>query len=647
MSSSAARGTGRDACDANINGSAKQVERQDCLPDDASDLARGSFRIPVTKTYDHDGRWMRNRDDDGRSNKSGVEPRHSIQSAKDVDGQSSDPHESGNRKRRKRDRPTASKPGLDCGSRSARRSVDLEVVAQNYSQELNSSETDEDKLMRESENHGSRPSANEDIFVWKKKDAMLRRKGIRLTPLEEEARRQAAAEELVRAKARREERQRERDEWEAEQTRLAREREQDLNAGWDRKEDSFQGQQHFLRQAIRLRENRPTLADSLARNLRLDLLEVHADSRSPCVVIESMLSQLTPSALAELYESIQLELDYIPDFCWDDGRQEEMDQERAACNGQPVTDTAIFTRALRQEWWTCLDTFVCDLIATMGTSGERDGLANGPIHQSVREDLDALLGGKTVDELRQMEGEISRNVEGCPSPLVKYADVEFWKAALRRIRAKVAGIRIEELNSLLAAERTRMIAAIPAVEASELNGKSIDDVGSFHEGPIDLNEEEMVRAEVSKGMLQNEERFADEVQVPRRSPSEAYAWNDKYRPRKPKFFNRVHTGYDWNKYNRTHYDHDNPPPKTVQGYKFNIFYPDLIDRTVAPTFAVSRTDNPEVCILTFKSGPPYDAVAFKIVNRPWEHSHRRGFRCTFERGTLHLWFNFRRYRYRR
>ena len=23
---------------------------------------------------------------------------------------------------------------------------------------------------------------------------------------------------------------------------------------------------------------------------------------------------------------------------------------------------------------------------------------------------------------------------------------------------------------------------------------------------------------------------------------------------------------------------DNPPPKIVQGYKFNIFYPDLIDK---------------------------------------------------------------------
>mgnify|MGYP001057617689 CR=1 FL=1 len=48
---------------------------------------------------------------------------------------------------------------------------------------------------------------------------------------------------------------------------------------------------------------------------------------------------------------------------------------------------------------------------------------------------------------------------------------------------------------------------------------------------------------------------------------------------KPRYFNRVKTGFEWNKYNQTHYDKENPPPKTVQGYKFNIFYPDLIDPT--------------------------------------------------------------------
>ena len=28
-----------------------------------------------------------------------------------------------------------------------------------------------------------------------------------------------------------------------------------------------------------------------------------------------------------------------------------------------------------------------------------------------------------------------------------------------------------------------------------------------------------------------------------------YDWEDKYKPRKPKFFNSVLTGYEWNKYN--------------------------------------------------------------------------------------------------
>ncbi|KAE9453659.1 hypothetical protein C3L33_14449, partial [Rhododendron williamsianum] len=70
---------------------------------------------------------------------------------------------------------------------------------------------------------------------------------------------------------------------------------------------------------------------------------------------------------------------------------------------------------------------------------------------------------------------------------------------------------------------------------------------------------------------------SDEVNI----DSPVYSWRDEYCPRKPKYSNRVHTGYEWNKYNRTHYDHDNPPPKAVQGYKFNIFYPDLADKTKA------------------------------------------------------------------
>lgn len=118
--------------------------------------------------------------------------------------------------------------------------------------------------------------------------------------------------------------------------------------------------------------------------------------------------------------------------------------------------------------------------------------------------------------------------------------------------------------------------------------------------------------------------------------------------RKPKYVHQVHTGYEWNKYNRIHYDHDHPPPKMVQGYKFDIFYPDLIDKTNVPVYTIEKNgDSVETCIIRFHAGPPYEDIEFNIVNEEWEYSHKKGFKCTFENGTMHLYFNFKRYRYRR
>ncbi|XP_014844029.1 PREDICTED: cactin isoform X2 [Poecilia mexicana] len=147
-----------------------------------------------------------------------------------------------------------------------------------------------------------------------------------------------------------------------------------------------------------------------------------------------------------------------------------------------------------------------------------------------------------------------------------------------------------------------------------------------------------------EGMGNDEAQFSVEIPV----SGKMYLWADKYRPRKPRFFNRVHTGFEWNKYNQTHYDFDNPPPKIVQGYKFNIFYPDLIDKRSTPQYFLEPCpDNKDFGILRFHAGPPYEDIAFKIVNREWEYSHRHGFRCQFANGIFQLWFHFKRYRYRR
>lgn len=89
------------------------------------------------------------------------------------------------------------------------------------------------------------------------------------------------------------------------------------------------------------------------------------------------------------------------------------------------------------------------------------------------------------------------------------------------------------------------------------------------------------------------------------------------------------------------YSTDNPPPKVVQGYKvrgivilmlntvsialqFNIFYPDLIDKSKAPGFKIIKEPgNDETVLLHFFAGPPYEDIAFRIVNREWEFSHKR------------------------
>eukprot|EP00929_Paragymnodinium_shiwhaense_P038425 TRINITY_DN20296_c0_g1_i1.p1 TRINITY_DN20296_c0_g1~~TRINITY_DN20296_c0_g1_i1.p1 ORF type:complete len:626 (-),score=198.26 TRINITY_DN20296_c0_g1_i1:202-2079(-) len=167
-------------------------------------------------------------------------------------------------------------------------------------------------------------------------------------------------------------------------------------------------------------------------------------------------------------------------------------------------------------------------------------------------------------------------------------------------------------------------------------------------------EDALVAAEKSKGLGSGEAGFnafgkgtGDDYHGEFALPKKNYDWEEKYKPRKPRFFNRVKTGYEWNKYNQTHYDHDNPPPKQVQGYKFNIFYPDLIDKTKAPSYCIEKSDTPETCILRFHAGPPYEDVAFKIVNREWHLSPKFGFRVVFDRGVLQLYFNFKRWRYRR
>ncbi|KAF8525382.1 mid region of cactin-domain-containing protein [Gautieria morchelliformis] len=235
---------------------------------------------------------------------------------------------------------------------------------------------------------------------------------------------------------------------------------------------------------------------------------------------------------------------------------------------------------------------------------------------------------------------------------VPLEEVEVYDRCMSPIILDITKLPYEEREvDILSAEEDRkaLFALRRSVAASRFVTKPTQqvEIPQDTEAPsgADLDAEALYRAEAEKNMEEEEELFNLEENIV--NPT-TYTWEDKYRPRKPRYFNRVHTGYEWNKYNQTHYDTDNPPPKVVQGYKFNIFYPDLIDKSKAPTYKLVRTSGDgETALLHFSAGPPYEDIAFRIVDREWEYSHKRGFRSSFDRGCLSLWFNFRRNFYRK
>ena len=202
----------------------------------------------------------------------------------------------------------------------------------------------------------------------------------------------------------------------------------------------------------------------------------------------------------------------------------------------------------------------------------------------------------------------------------------------------------KELN-LLIKSQSRL--TIKGNSLLDYDNKLLDiaDLDKIVSGNVDQSIDELMKISILKKMPldQDENEFNELANI----KPVMEDWMKKYKPRKPKFFNRIKTGYEWNRHNQTHYDHKNPPPKVVQGYKFNIFYPYLIDKTRAPQFYLQPEENSDTCIIRFHSGPPYEDIAFKIDNREWDFSDRNGFKCFFDKGVLHLYFNFKRHRYKR
>jgi hypothetical protein len=454
-------------------------------------------------------------------------------------------------------------------------------------------------------------------------------------------------EQIEKVKERRKEREAERAEFERLKLEQERLEQQDEAAEFFEKEKRFHEQQVYKRTLVRVSDQRLHSVDVIARNIVV--LETLREKEGEITGVHSQKSE------------------FIKRFSTRDIERKNVDQILSSIEAprqdglaEIVEGLATFVNAERtpqwKQYWQDAMTTTSSLLAT-----ERDGLEpTRGIHACVCADVVKQLEGKDPVELESMRQEMMTTEQG--------VDMEFDEAVYRLITLRQAKLRLLSTHTEVIQSLEEIVAAMPQQDADSSSSSS----SSSSETPKGPSEEEKkLYAEVaSKPLEEGEDRMGqqNEVVVPgsgninTASSSAAVAergdgakgarkhppgWGYKYRSRKPQYLNKVKSGYDWNKYNRAHYDRDNPPPKTVQGYKFNVFYPDLIDNSVTPKYALEAADTPDFCIIRFSAGPPYEDIAFKIVNKEWEIGRRAGFRSTFQRGILQLHFNFKRSRYRR
>ncbi|CAM9158107.1 unnamed protein product [Ascophyllum nodosum] len=448
-------------------------------------------------------------------------------------------------------------------------------------------------------------------------------------------------EEIEKVRKRRQDAEAEREEMERLKAEEARLREQQQYGDWQKKEEHFHLKQANERSKIRLVEGRDRPIDRLAKNV---ILFGEQDKGEEEVGIKY-------GDKGEV-DVTGLEMELREPYKLFDGLSL---QELQELQGEIVQYQGLVGESgPNREFWASLGV-VCDdkVVKAKERLGEaEDGVAAGGLHKTVIDDVTAKFENLGLEELAEQQIKIQEMLDSGKASV----DSEFWEAVLKELHVFKAMAKLREVHqAMLEAQLVKLESLRDQMKSRRADhGEGEMEEEEEGKGATGAATTAADSSALALGMLVNEKRkgmgedeegmdLADEVHV----AGQTYWWHDKYRPRKPRYFNRVKTGYDWNKYNQTHYDHDNPPPKTVQGYKFNVFYPDLMDRNDTPKYFLEKADHPGFAILRFHAGPPYEDIAFKIINREWEFGRKRGFRCVFERGVLSLYFNFKSLWYRK
>lgn len=385
---------------------------------------------------------------------------------------------------------------------------------------------------------------------------------------------------------------------------------------WQRKEEAFILEQTRQRSKIRLMDHREEPIDMIAKNILLveaarkaqqtdkadakdlNILELEGELRNPITILQT----LNIDQLRKLVKDTE---DYL--------------------------NLEISRGGAYQTFWRSFLAVVSIELQRMTSD------APSSVHEAIARDVEDLLKGKSVKELDDLESDIEKSLrEG------RGGDVEYWELMRSEVKVQRAKAEVQATHVQLLKDQLALLADIR--EKACISVRTAPPTKPSAENSAEPDREMIP---IDMGDREDKMEVEDEVLI----PSGTYWWQDKYRPRKPRYFNRVKSGWDRTKYNLSHYDHDNPPPKMIQGYKFTLFYPDLIDKEKTPKYILEPCDEAnggkDFVIIRFHAGPPYEDVAFKIINKEWDINRRSGFLSVFDRGVLQLNFNFKRVFYRR
>lgn len=405
-------------------------------------------------------------------------------------------------------------------------------------------------------------------------------------------------------------------------------KEDTLTDDWQEKEQAFLLEQRYQKAFRRIKESRGDPLDKLMVNT----------FRQALVVSLGHLSGVDEAYWNEVCQEDPIDLlDSLTD-------SEKLNQARKDVNGI----IGLEKDSECKSFWTLILAYI-DLPHKSTTGMDPDILA--------------MLAPKTLDQLGTLRDKIRKNSDQL------FSDPEYREQVLECITFRRLCLRIRTTYQKFLSNRLEQMIKQESFSVSDPqktveNVCKVPSVSNLDNSQAALG---LFQSELARPRGEEELPFMDEFPVPNAGNLFGFGGILLLKPR---YVARARYTYEWNRYNQTHYDSEHPPPKSVQGYRFTIIYPQLSRGTV-PTYSLKKLKMVEgegdrkwalpppdpvtniipptsYALLTFTcNNVVYEDLCFKIADIEWDTHPKHGFRCVYDRGILRLNFWFVKARFRK